>query len=188
MNTIESDSRTLARLPVKRKTNLVGTTPAPTPNIKSKSMGPVLSSNKKVIAGIAATSVGSYDLNTGHLEKIFKKNTISELEQGNDQGSNTLKAFLYSRQPDSYIPLQDCVSGIDNKTQQSQYRLNKSESNAQPQQLQHTQCMESSDGMSQSLSSLERLNISSTKVDYDEDYSVFDLDIESNNKVMGFRK
>ena len=122
------------------------------------------------------------------VEKIFKKNTISELEKGNDQSSNMLKAFLYSRQPDSYIPLQDCVSGNDkNSNQQSQYRLNKSESNAQQQQqLQHTQCMDSSDGMSQSLSSLERLNISSTKVDYDEDYSVFDLDIRPNNKVMGF--
>ncbi len=146
------------------------------PKTKAKSIEPVLSSNKKVIAGIAATSVGSYDLCNDHLDKIFKKNS-SELDQSNGQGSNMLAALFnqnkLASKPDSYIPLQDCQSGKD----QQPHRLNKSESSVRVGE--RTARLESSDGVSQSTSSLEKFNIS-TKAEYDEDYSIFDLDVESS--------
>jgi len=120
--------------------------------------------DKKVIAGIAAASVGSYDLCNTHLENFFKNKT-------SNFGENNVNSILSTSQSgknlakENYIVLQECLSGLDFEpvTKSNTIESNKSD-------------------FSNSFSSSEKLN--HRKQSFDEDNSVFDFDASNVSILM----
>lgn len=122
------------------------------------------SNSNKIIAGFAASSVGSYDLCNAHLEKIFQKKS-NEPNTDFNKSTNFLDSLLMHHESDdpsikkSYIDLQECLSGIDSHSQ------SRSESNIK---VANQNDLETS----KSVNSLFKISPKKKAV-LDEEYSVF---------------
>jgi len=127
------------------------------------------STNKKKIAGIAAASVGSFDLCNAHLDNIFKNSTPSFSENKSISLLMTHQDTVNAAK-ESYIDLQECLSGLDFESATNNTSTIDSRKLA-------NKLIESD--LSQSFSSSEKLN--HRKLSFDEDNSVFDLDVGQVN-------
>lgn len=116
-----------------------------------------LTNKNKKIAGLAAYSVGSFDLCHGQLEKIFEKSNKNQHEQLYSSKDN------FQMPKESYIDLKECLSGLDDNENVNQSQKAKTKTNFQ------------------SFNSLDEN--ASLPNQYNDDYSVFDFDVSSQQVI-----